>query len=80
MENGTYGRSILNNSEIKVFFNLEEENIRILEKNLSISEKEKVEMNSLRRGECIMFVGKEHVLTKIESAEFEKEIIGGGKN
>ncbi len=80
LENGTYGRSILNNSEIKVFFNLEEENIRILEKNLSISEKEKVEMNSLRRGECIMFVGKEHVLTKIESAEFEKEIIGGGKN
>ena len=52
LENGTYGRSILNNSEIKVFFNLEEENIRILEKNLSISEKEKVEMNSLRRGEC----------------------------
>ncbi len=80
LENGTYGRSILNNSEIKVFFNLEEENLRVLEQNLNISEKEKIEINSLRRGECLMFVGKEHVLTKVESAEFEKEIIGGGKN
>ncbi len=80
LENGTYGRSILNNSEIKIFFNLEEENIKVLEKNINISEKEKVEINSLRRGECVMFVGKEHILTKIESADFEKKIIGGVKN
>ena len=52
----------------------------MLEKNISISEKEKVEINSLRRGECVMFVGKEHILTKIESADFEKKIIGGVKN
>ena len=67
-------------SEIKAFFNLEEENIRILEKYLNISEKEKIEINSLRRGECVIFVGKDHVLAKIESAEYEKEIIGGEKN
>ncbi len=80
LENGVYGRSILNNSEIKVFFNLEEENLKVLEKNLNISEKEKIEINSLRRGECVMFVGKEHILVKIESADFEKEIIGGVRN
>ena len=80
LENGTYGKSIINNSEIKAFFNLEEENIRILEKYLNISEKEKIEINSLRRGECVIFVGKDHVLAKIESAEYEKEIIGGEKN
>jgi len=27
-----------------------------------------------------MFIGNEHILTKIESAEFEKNIINGGKN
>ncbi len=80
LDNGTYGRSILNNSEIKTFFNLEEENLRVLEKYLNISEKEKIEINSLRRGECVMFVGKEHILVKVESADFEKEIIGGGNN
>ena len=80
LENGTYGKSILNNSEIKTFFYLEEENIKILEKYLNISQKEKIVINSLKRGECVMFVGKEHILAKIESADFEKEIIGGENN
>ena len=80
LENGIYGKSILNNSEIKTFFYLEEENIKILEKYLNISQKEKIEINSLKRGECVMFVGKEHILAKIESADFEKEIIGGENN
>lgn len=80
LDEGTYGRSLLNNSEIKAFFNLEEENIRILEKYTNISEKEKIEINSLKRGECLMLVGKEHILVKIESADFEKHIIGGVEN
>jgi len=75
LEEGTYGKSILNNSEIKTFFSLEEENIRVLEKYTNLSEKEKIEINSLKRGECLMFVGKDHILTKIESADFEREII-----
>ena len=75
LENGTYGKSILNNSEIKTFFSLEEENIKVLEQYTNLSEKEKIEIKSLKRGECLMFVGGEHILTKIESADFEKEIL-----
>lgn len=77
LENGTYGKSILNNSEIKTFFALEEENIKVLEQYTNLSEKEKVEIKSLKRGECLMFIGEEHILTKIEAAEFEKDIIQG---
>ncbi len=75
LENGTYGKSILNNSSIKNIFSLEEENILILEKYTNLTEKEKIEIKSLKRGECLMFVGDSHILTKIESADFEKEII-----
>ena len=75
LENGTYGKSILNNSSIKTFFSLEEENIKILEQYTNLSEKEKIEIKSLKRGECLMFVGDEHILNKIESADFEREII-----
>ena len=75
LENGTYGKSILNNSEIKTFFSLEEENIKLLAEFTNLSEKEKIEIKSLKRGECLMFVGDEHILTKIESADFEKEIV-----
>ena len=75
LEGGTYGKSILNNSSIKTFFSLEEENIKILEQYTNLSEKEKIEIKSLKRGECLMFVGDEHILNKIESAGFEREII-----
>ena len=43
LDGGTYGKSILNNSSIKSFFSLEEENIMVLEKYANISEKEKIE-------------------------------------
>ena len=75
LEEGTYGKSILNNSSIKTFFSLEEENIKILEQYTNLSEKEKVEIKSLKRGECLMFVGDEHILNRIDSAEYEREII-----
>ena len=75
LENGTYGKSILNNSSIKSFFSLEEENINLLSMYTNITEKEKVEIKSLKRGECLMFVGDEHILTKIDSSSLEKEII-----
>ena len=77
LSEGTYGKSILNNSGIKIFFNLEEENIKVLEKYTDLSNKEKIEIKSFNRGECLMFVGGEHILTKINSADFEADIIGG---
>ncbi len=80
LEEGIYGKSILNNSSIKTFFSLEEENIKILSEFTNLSEKEKIEIKSLKRGECLMFVGEDHILTKIESSELEKEIIEGEKN
>ena len=79
LDNGTYGKSILNNSSIKTFFALEEENIKILSEFANLSEKEKVEIKSLKRGEALMFVGDDHILTKIECSKMEKEIIEGKK-
>ena len=79
LDNGTYGKSILNNSSIKTFFALEEENIKILGEYANLSEKEKIEIKSLKRGECLMLVGEDHILTKIQASEKEKEIIEGEK-
>ena len=80
MDNGTYGKSILNNSSIKTFFALEEENIKILSEYSNLSEKEKIEIKSLKRGECLMFVGDDHILTKIECSDLEREIVEGKSN
>ena len=75
LDNGTYGKSILNNSSVKAFFSLEEENIKLLSNYTNLSEKEKIEIKSLKRGESLIFANDDHVLIKIEAADFEKEII-----
>ena len=75
LENGAYGKSILNNSEIKTFFSLEEDNIKLLGEYTNLSEKEKIEIKSLKRGECLMFVADNHILTKIECSKDEKNLI-----
>ena len=75
LENGTYGKSIINNSSIKNFFYLEEENIKILSDFINLSEKEKVEIKSLKRGEALMHVGSDHIMVNIEASEGEKNII-----
>ena len=75
LDNGTYGKSILNNSSIKNFFALEEDNIKILKKYNNISEKEEIDIRTLRRGETLMIAGEEHFLLKIESFNYEDEII-----
>ena len=75
LENGTYGKSILNNSSIKSFFSLEEENILVLEKYANLSEKEKIEIKSLKTGESLIFIGSNHVLVKIDVSEEEKSNI-----
>ena len=79
LEDGIYGRSILNNSSVKTFFSLEEENLNILQKYENISDKEKIEIKSLKRGEALMIVGDNHIVTKIESSEYENKIVIGGK-
>ena len=79
LEEGIYGKSILNNSSIKTFFSLEEENIKILSEYSNLSEKEKIEIKSLKRGECLIFAGDEHILTKIEASKLEKEILENKK-
>ena len=57
---------------------LEPKNIKYIDKKEEI--KEKVEIKSLKRGEALMFVGDNHILTKIECSDSEKKIIEGEKN
>jgi len=78
LENGAYGKSILNNTSIKSFFSLEEENILLLSKYMNLSEKEKIEIKSLKRGESLMVVGEEHILVNIDAAAYERKIIEEG--
>lgn len=75
LQDGAFGKSLLNNSEFKAFFNMEEENIKILSENINLNEKEKIKIKSLNKGESLLFIGPNHVVSKIDSSDYEKNII-----
>ena len=77
LDSGAFGKSILNNSSMKCFFSLEEENILTLEKYTNISEKERIEIKTMKKGECLMFVGDNHILVRAEASKEEIELIEG---
>ena len=75
LDDGIFGKSILNNSNIKTFFALEEENIKILRQYTNISDKEAIDIKTLKRGECLFIAGGDHILANVEATNIEKEII-----
>lgn len=75
LENGNYGKSIINNSSIKCFFALEEENIKILSEYTNISNLEKIEIKNLKKGECLIFLEDNHVLLNNVVDDFEKKVM-----
>jgi hypothetical protein len=38
-----------------------------------ITEKEQIEIRTLKRGECLAFIGDEHIIIKIESSNFTQK-------
>ena len=75
LEDGAFGKTILNNSNFKLFFNLEEENMLALDKYTNITLKEKIEIKNLKIGEALMWAGENHFLFKVECSEYEKDLI-----
>lgn len=75
LEDGFYGKSLLSNSSIKILFSLEEENINILNNYMEISEKEKIAIRNLKRGECLICINHNHVIVNIQSSQEEKEVV-----
>ena len=75
LEEGKYGKCIINNTSFKFIFSLEEENIKILSESMDLNESEKIKIKSLRKGENLAFIEQDHLLVNVISSDYEKEMI-----
>lgn len=75
LENGKYGKAIVNNSALKFVLQLEEEDIGILKNVLKLSEEEEFKIRNFARGNCLFYAGKNHVETKIQAYDYEYDLI-----
>ena len=75
LEEGKYGKGILNNSSMKCIFQLEENDIKILEKNINLSEEEVYKIQNAKRGKCLLYAGNNHMNLSVEASSEEHEYI-----
>lgn len=76
---GCFGRSIFNNSYIKLFFRMDYNDFNVL-KNIGITSSEDYEkMVSLVKGEMFMYFRNSSLTLKVEANECEKSIIEKGE-
>lgn len=75
LDEGRYGKAILNNSSIKTIFQLEETDINILKNNINLSEEEVFKIQNAKRGTCLLYAGSNHLYIKIKASLKEHQYI-----
>ena len=75
LEEGKYGKGILNNSSIKCMFQLEETDINMLENVIGISEEEKYRLLNMKRGTAIIHADRNALMVDIVSTPNEHDRI-----
>lgn len=75
LEDGVYGKGILNNSNLKCIFQIEENDVKILKDVMNLSEVEMYKILNAERGTCLLYAGRNHLLVKVLASEYEHGFI-----
>lgn len=75
LEDGKYGKGIINNSKTKIILNLEPSEIRTIEQVFRLTPREKLEIEKFQRGEALLYAGSSKVAIQIAPSDVEKELI-----
>ena len=75
LEDGKYGKGIINNSKTKIVLNLEDEEAMRVQSILHLSEAETMEIIHFERGNGLISTNNNNVTVEFKASELEKELI-----
>lgn len=75
LDEGKYGKGIINNAKTKILLNLEEEEARRVQSILHLSEAEVMEITHFERGSGLISTNNNNVTVEIKCSQMEKELI-----
>mgnify|MGYP002510131006 FL=1 len=75
LEDGKYGKGIINNAKTKILMNLEDEEARRVQSLLHLSEAEVMEITHFERGSGLISTNNNNVTVEIKCSQMEKELI-----
>ena len=75
LEDGKYGKGIINNSKTKIVLNLEDEEAMRVQSILHLSEAETMAVTHFERGNGLISTNNNNVTVEFKASELEKELI-----
>ena len=75
LEDGKYGKGIINNAKTKILLNLEDEEARRVQSILHLSEAEVMEITHFERGNGLISTNNNNVTVEVKCSQLEKELI-----
>ena len=75
LEDGKYGRAIINNSQNKIILNLEPDEAKYVQDVLKLTKTELRSITNFDRGEALVYANNNKIPVNIKASETEKEII-----
>ena len=75
LDNGKYGKGILDSSRIKLVMQMEEQEARLIQRVLNLSEDEVRQITRFRRGEGLLCIGYNHVPIAFHATQREYDAI-----
>ncbi len=75
MEDGKYGKGIINNAKTKIVLNLEDEEAQRVQDILHLSETETMAIIHFERGNGLISTNNNNITVEFKASELEKELI-----
>ncbi len=75
LDDGKYGKGIINNSKTKIVLNLEDEEAERVQNTLHLSDAEIMEITHFERGNGLISTNNNNIMVEIKASPLEKELI-----
>lgn len=75
LDDGKYGKGIINNSKTKILLNLEDDEAQRVQSILHLSEAELMEITHFERGNALISTNNNNIAVEIKCSQLEKELI-----
>lgn len=75
LEDGKYGRAIINNSKTKIILNLEDDEAERVQETLHLSDAETMEVTHFERGNGLISTNNNNIMVEFKASPLEKDLI-----
>jgi hypothetical protein len=75
LDEGKYGKGIINNAKTKIILNLEDDEAQRVQSILNLSEAEVMEITHFERGNGLISTNNNNITVEFKSSQLEKDLI-----